>query len=620
MTDMAVRDLGVSRELANEAWATAIGEQTRADCALIEIGRQALAKALAGDKPAILLAGHSYNAYTPEASQSVGKKLSSMGVQVIPADCLMPAGAGPTVWHFANQILNAAALAKRYPNLFLLSVSNFSCTIDAFTHSLLASELKSKPYLTLEIDAHTADAGVQTRLEAFLDIVQNYRATQPSLSRPFTPCQLVKGGVVIASNGERVQLTDPRVKLHFLNFSQYHAESAAMGLGWLGLHSGPVVPMDRSQLDLGLQLTSGRECLPLPLSIGQLLQIDRDREPGEIVGFIMMRGGAPCVSEAYMDYFERFIVEQRLADVFMVNPRPENEYLGFNPFILMKHLSPAILLADILVEIDYVLRVVGASGSMERFQRVWKRFRAKATSLEEFDCELPGFVDDLAALPRSREPMTCPRVLVTGDFFARFSPFFMDGVRDLYAARGIILKPVDLTDLFLYVTYDGLRGTANNWGMKPGGFALAKACTRVLEPDGQQYLQQWWGYQSGRKSEQHYREIFMKTGLLVSRSNDVVAAFEKSSKHISPQIFGEITPTVGRSLNAEYEGYDGIILIGPFNCLPFRISEAILKPLSIQQGMPLLTYETDACAVAPTVLRQVDVHIQQVLEHSARDH
>jgi hypothetical protein len=79
------------------------------------------------------LAGHSYNAYTREASQSGGKKLSSMGVQVIPADCLMPAGAGPTVWHFANQILNATALAKRHPNLFLLSVSNFSCTIDAYT-------------------------------------------------------------------------------------------------------------------------------------------------------------------------------------------------------------------------------------------------------------------------------------------------------------------------------------------------------------------------------------------------------------------------------------------------------------------------------------------------------
>ena len=617
MTEMAVRELGVSQDLANEAWAAAIGEQTRVDCALVEIGRQALAQARAADKPAILLAGHSYNAYTPEASQSVGKKLSSMGVLVIPADCLMPTGAGPTVWHFANQILNAASLVKQHRNLFLLSVSNFSCTIDAFTHSQLASELESKPYLTLEIDAHTADAGVQTRLEAFLDIVQNYRAAQPSPAQPFKACRLNKGGEVITSSGESVPLIDPRVRLHMLNFSVYHAQSTDMALNWLGLHTGPQVLISRSQLDLGLQFTSGRECLPLPLSIGQLLQINRDRQLGEIAGLIMMQGGAPCVSEAYMDYFERFIVEQRLADTFMVHPGPENDYLGFDPFTLMKHFSPAVLLADILVEIDHVLRVVGAPGSLEQFHREWERFRTSAKTLDDFSAQLPGFVEYLAALPRTRDPMACPKVVVTGDFYARFSPFFMDGVRDLYAERGIILKPVDLTDLFLYVTYDGMRGIANHWGLMPGGFALAKACTRVLEPDGQQYLQQWWGYQSGKRAEQHYREMFLKTGLLVSRSNDVVAAFEKSSEHVSPRIFGEITPTVGRSLNAEYEGYDGIILIGPFNCLPFRISEAILKPLSIQQGMPLLTYETDACAVSPAVLRQVDVHIQQVLERSA---
>jgi predicted nucleotide-binding protein (sugar kinase/HSP70/actin superfamily) len=319
-----------------------------------------------------------------------------------------------------------------------------------------------------------------------------------------------------------------------------------------------------------------------------------------------------------MEYFERFIAEHKLADVFMVSPAKENDYLGFDPSILMKHMSPAVLLADILVEIENVLRVVGAPGSLDRFHREWERFRIRAKTLDRFSSELPELVEFLATLPRTRDPMTCPRVVVTGDFYARFSPFFIDGVRDLYAARGIVHKPVDLTDLFLYVTYDGMRETAQNWRLKPGGFALAKACTRMLEPDGQQYLQQWWGYQSGRKAEQHYREIFLRTGLLVSRPNDVVAAFEKSSEHISPQIFGEITPTVGRSLNAEFEGYDGIILIGPFNCLPFRVSEAILKPLSIQQGMPLLTYETDGCAVTPAVLRQVDVHSQQVLEHYAR--
>ncbi len=315
LTEMAAHELGVDRELANQAWAAAVRSQTEAEAVLTELGRNALTQVLAAGKPAILLAGHSYNAYTPEASQSVGKKLSSMGVTVIPADCLIPVGAGPTVWHFANQILNAVQLAKQHPNLFLLSVSNFSCTIDAFTHAMLASELGSKPYLILEIDAHTADAGVQTRLEAFLDIVQNYHAGQTSLARSFTPCRLTKGGGGTCSSGERVRLTDPRVKVYFLNFSQYHTESMAMAAGWLGLHAGDVLAIDRSQLDLGLQSTSGRECLPLPLCIGQLLRIHQNRQPGEIVGYYMVRGGAPCVSESYMGYFERFIVEHQLTDI-----------------------------------------------------------------------------------------------------------------------------------------------------------------------------------------------------------------------------------------------------------------------------------------------------------------
>jgi hypothetical protein len=61
------------------------------------------------------------------------------------------------------------------------------------------------------------------------------------------------------------------------------------------------------------------------------------------------------------------------------------------------------------------------------------------------------------------------------------------------------------------------------------------------------------------------------------------------------------------------EGFRGIIVIGPFNCLPFRISEAILKPFCIEKGIPILTYESDGVSVSPAFLREVDVHIQQVL-------
>ncbi|HVN33362.1 MAG TPA: anhydro-N-acetylmuramic acid kinase, partial [Thermoanaerobaculaceae bacterium] len=295
---MAVRELGASRERAAQAWAAAVRAQTDAERHLRDLGERALAQALARGVPAILLAGHSYNAFTPEASQSVGKKLSSMGVTVIPADCLVPVVDGSTAWHFANQILNAVTLVRRHANLFLVAVSNFSCTVDAFIQSALASELGSKPYLTLEIDAHTADAGVQTRLEAFLEVVHSYRPGGSRNRRPFTPCRLAPGGRVIRSNGEEVPLADPRVKFYLPNFSEVHAEAFALAARWLGLHPGDTIPLGRSQLERGLEHSSGRECLPLPIAIGQLLYIHEHRSPGEILGYGMVQGGAPCVSDA----------------------------------------------------------------------------------------------------------------------------------------------------------------------------------------------------------------------------------------------------------------------------------------------------------------------------------
>jgi len=150
------------------------------------------------------------------------------------------------------------------------------------------------------------------------------------------------------------------------------------------------------------------------------------------------------------------------------------------------------------------------------------------------------------------------------------------------------------------------------------GRALAKACLRMFQPEGKQYLRTWASYQAERWYEEHYRGLFRRTGLLVAGPNNVRSLFEKAAEHVSPAIYGETLPTVGKGLEADTEGYDGIIVIGPFNCLPYRISEAILTPLSLQRGTPILTYESDGYAVSPSFLRQADVHIQQVLEHAAR--
>jgi predicted CoA-substrate-specific enzyme activase len=620
MVEMAVNELHIPRERARAAWDLAVKSQNETETALRELGERALQQALAEGKPAILLTGHSYTAFWAEASQSVSRKLSGMGVLTIPADCLPPARDGPTSWHFANQILNATALARRHPNLFLLCVSNFSCTLDAFTQSAIASEMGSKPYLILEMDAHTADAGVQTRLEAFLDVVHNHQAVLPTrVCDPFVPCRLSVDGRVIRASGEVVPITDPRVRIYFPSFSPSHSQAIALATRWLGMHPGEVPPLDRTQLARGLQHTSGGECLPLPICIGQLLQVHENQAPGEIAGFFMVRGGAPCVVDCYTDYFDRFIRENRFPDLFLVNPCAENSYLGFDQAVLARHLAPALLVADLLVEMDQVVRVVGAPGSMQSLRTEWTNLLRSSQTLDQFQAALPGFVDRLAALPRRLDPRDVPRVVVTGDFFTRFNSFFMEGVPDLYARHGIILKPVDLTDLMLYSSYYHVAESANGWGLRPGRLAFAKACMRIGHPDGKLYLQRWAAFMAKRWSEGTYRRLFQKTGLLVTSSTDASAPYERASQHISPTIYSEITPTVGKGMEAAAEGYSGVILIGPFNCLPYRISEAILRPFSIECGMPLLTCESDGAAVTPSFLRQVEVHIRQVLEHHARN-
>ena len=231
-----------------------------------------------------------------------------------------------------------------------------------------SSELGSKPYLILEIDAHTADAGVQTRLEAFLDIIRNHQAGETARTRSFIPCRLASGGRVVRSDGATVAIIDPRVRIVIPNFSQIHTQALAMVARWLGLHPAAVAPLERSQIDRGLQHTSGRECLPLPICLGQLLQAIDRRQPGEIMGFFMVRGGAPCVVDSYLDYFERFIAEHQLPDVFMFDLRAENDYGGFGLPDLTRDLSAAMPVADLLVEIEHVLRVVGADGSRDQLR------------------------------------------------------------------------------------------------------------------------------------------------------------------------------------------------------------------------------------------------------------
>ena len=87
----------------------------------------------------------------------------------------MEANYARNAWYFTQQISNAVNYAKQNPNLYICMVSCFSCGPDGTMFHHFRQELAGSTFCYLEIDSHTAHAGFETRVEAFLDIIEERR-------------------------------------------------------------------------------------------------------------------------------------------------------------------------------------------------------------------------------------------------------------------------------------------------------------------------------------------------------------------------------------------------------------------------------------------------------------
>jgi predicted nucleotide-binding protein (sugar kinase/HSP70/actin superfamily) len=161
------------------AYSVAMQKQKEFQNELYKTGKKALD--LLTKQPedfAIVLLGRSYNSCADIANKAVPRKFSSRGITIIPQDMIdirdkdnLPR----MYWEIGNRILNVAEVIKNNKQLFAVYITNFSCAPDSMLLNTFRKIMGDKPSLTLEIDSHSADAGINTRIDAFIDIVQNYR-------------------------------------------------------------------------------------------------------------------------------------------------------------------------------------------------------------------------------------------------------------------------------------------------------------------------------------------------------------------------------------------------------------------------------------------------------------
>lgn len=172
--NLLARQLDVPLKRLDDAAAEAEAAQQDFYAAIRRRGREILDN-LKEDQLAVVIVGRPYNACDPGACQDLPFKLRKLGALPIPMDYLPLEAVDLSdrydnmFWRSGQDILAAATIIRDAPRLQAIYLTNFNCGPDSFIINFFRRIMADKPFLELEIDDHTADAGIITRCEAFFE-------------------------------------------------------------------------------------------------------------------------------------------------------------------------------------------------------------------------------------------------------------------------------------------------------------------------------------------------------------------------------------------------------------------------------------------------------------------
>lgn len=138
-------------------------------------------KLLKINKTKILIIAHQYNFYDKYIGEPILKMLHKM--DVIPINgCVIDEKTAiqksellseTLPWILSKELLGSIAEYRDQVDGIIL-LSSFPCGPDSMVNEIIIRRVKDKPILNLVLDGQEASAGIETRLESFMDII-NYR-------------------------------------------------------------------------------------------------------------------------------------------------------------------------------------------------------------------------------------------------------------------------------------------------------------------------------------------------------------------------------------------------------------------------------------------------------------
>lgn len=605
--------LGYSRTESRGAYWAAVEAQQTCNKEMKKLGGQFIDSIADHQGKGIVLFGRPYNAFSKLANMGVAQKFASRGLLVAPWDFLPYEREEPfpfMYWAMGQMMLKAAKLVKSHPQLFAAYITNFSCGPDSFIITFFRDIMGKKPSLVLELDAHTADAGLDTRIEAFLDVVDSYTATENRNSPPHEPnafrpatVQEERGRLFVTdSSGVKRPLEDKKVQIIVPSMGRYGSQLFSAALKYAGYNSSCMEPAGTTALNIGRAECSCKECLPYILVTGGMIEdIEKRRQTDQaddVLVYFLADSSGPCRLGQYHVGLRQQLHRRQVKNVAILTLSSDNGYDGLNSNFHTRAWE-AVVLADVLADIYSALLVLARDKNfaMEVFNRCFRRIERSLAvdSWPDVQAVLVDSARELAAIPQEGTLDAVPKVALLGEIFVRCDEFSRQHLVQRLSDKGVVTKVAPIAEFIYLCDYLLQR---NLYHVKYGIGDRVVSATKSL---AKRYL------------EKRIKQIMAQSGLYKPELIDIRKLAANARGLIPPQFTGgETVLTVGSTLGGLPPDTHGVICIGPFGCMPNRVAEAILTHNPAANELPFLTLETDGTPYSPLTEAKIELFCLRV--------
>ncbi|MBN2189029.1 MAG: hypothetical protein JW699_06215, partial [Chitinispirillaceae bacterium] len=278
--------------------------------------------------------------------------------------------------------------------------------------------------------------------------------------------------------------------------------------------------------------------------------------------FFMPTGGGPCRLGQYCKAISHSIEKNRIENVAVFSMTDENGYAGLGARAQLKAFQ-GLLLSDVLGDIRSLFSAAAADreAALRLLDAEWQKLLAyfEGRFSTRFSTMLSLMARRLSNVELVRPLDQVPVVSLVGEIYVRRDEFSRKNIVEYLEKHGIRVRVAPVAEYLCYSNY-----VVNN-GLGEREFTRKEQVRMRLTSQ----IQEWW--------EWRIKSILTRSGHYDFEMIEVEKTIDGVRHLINPQFRGEAVLTVGLALREILHDSCGVISIGPFGCMPSRVSEAILK-------------------------------------------